>query len=159
MWRGGELTSGQASHLRGVLSWLDSSFMGRPCRAALSALVARQYYDDTTAIPEGSNLHASLRYLQAAVRYAPAVPVPLLAPPQPPIVVYTDASLEDGRLRIGAKVLVPGRRPSVVVYDPSQQVTAWWCGHSDHIINQGELLAAPVLASTVPELLRARDIL
>ena len=28
VWERGELTSGQASHLRGVLSWLDSSFMG-----------------------------------------------------------------------------------------------------------------------------------
>ncbi|CAK0834388.1 unnamed protein product [Prorocentrum cordatum] len=85
VWERGELTSGQASHLRVVLSWLDSSCIGRLCRAALSALVARQYYDGTTAIPERSNLHASRRYLQAAVRYAPATPLPLLAPPRRPI--------------------------------------------------------------------------
>eukprot|EP00972_Heterocapsa_arctica_P044557 6576369-Heterocapsa_arctica.AAC.1 len=41
----GALTPGEASKMRGTPQWLDTGLAGRPCRGAMSALVARQYYE------------------------------------------------------------------------------------------------------------------
>eukprot|EP00971_Amphidinium_carterae_P219044 4348056-Amphidinium_carterae.1 len=40
------LSPASASKLRGVVQWVDNWLLGRPCRGALSALVARQYYEN-----------------------------------------------------------------------------------------------------------------
>ena len=74
------------------------------------------------------------------------------------MVVYTDASDEGGRIRIGALVLVPGQVPHGLVYDVSPELSPL-LGAQGTKINQAELLAAPVLIASAHELLRGRDLL
>ena len=92
------------------------------------------------------------------VENAPDVAIPVFGQPSLPVVVYTDDSLVGGLARIGIEDLVLGRRPAVCVYDDSPALREC-CGESEHIINQAELLAASSLASSLPELVRNRDVL
>ena len=75
------------------------------------AFTARQYWEVTTSVPAGSNLWMALHFVIAAARHAPDMAVDLIETSLPPVVLYTDASDEDGNTRIGAKLLVPGQPP------------------------------------------------
>ena len=103
-------------------------------------------------------MEASLLYLAAVMQHAPSNFVSLARSPSRPVLVYTDASLEKGVARLGAWVLVPGARVRVLTYDVSERLLSWR-GPSEHIINQIELLTAPVLAVSAPGLIRNRDVL
>ena len=151
------LTSGNASKLRGALTWLDTGLDGRVCRGALSALVARQYYDRDDSVEPGSNLDLSLGFLESAVTHQVVRAVPVTLKVRKPVLVYTDASAEATGVRIGAMVVVPGQPTEVLVYDPPQEVVDRW-GDGDTIINQAELHAAPVVACTMPDALRDADV-
>ena len=95
------LQSGESAHLRGNITGLDTSLAGRPCRGALSALVARQYYEVTTAI--APKLRCRLQSPSSAARHPPR-------DPPPAVLVYTDASAEGGKPpRVGVLVYDPGR--------------------------------------------------
>ncbi|CAK0907813.1 unnamed protein product, partial [Prorocentrum cordatum] len=80
--------------------------------------------------------------------------------PLPPAVVYTDASADTGRPpRLGAPVFVLGRTPACPVYDVSDNMSAHFGSQGGHVINQAELLAAPLLAWSMPSVLQNRDVL
>ena len=152
----GKMTSGEAAHIRGVAQWLDSVIAGRPCRGAMTALIARQHYEAEVGITP--NLEMSLRYLLAAIEHLPDAVFELFARSGPPVVVYTDASAEGHRVRIGGIVYARGARPSVFVYDVSAHLRPL-LGEGETVINQAELLAAPLLLHSAPGLLRGKDIL
>ena len=123
---------------------------------AMPALIAGQHYEqeeDTTP-----NLRWALEYLRAALLHIPNKPIPLLPRSEPPVVIYTDASDEVRGARVGGIVYVPGHRPAVFVYDVTHRTRAL-LGPQDKVINQAELLAAPLLVYTTPERLRGQDIL
>ena len=61
-------------------------------------------------------------------------------------------------MRIGAMVVAPGAPAEIVVYDPPHEVIALW-GSGASIINQAELHAAPVVTSTMPDMLREADVI
>ena len=112
------MTSGNASKLRGALTWLDTGLDGRVCRGALSALVARQYYEQDESVKTGSSLDLSLGFLEAAVRHQVVRAVPITLEVKKPVLVYTDAAAEATGVRIGAMVIAPGQPTEVLVYDP-----------------------------------------
>ena len=152
-----KLGSGRASKLRGKFTWLDTGLLGRVCRGALAALTARQYYEHSEEVHE--NLLASLLFLEAAAAYHPERAVPLLPEETRPVLVYTDASAEHGKVRIGALVVVPGRSyADALVYDVPTEVQQLWGEHKT-IINQAELHAAPLVVTTLPESLRGREVI
>ena len=154
--RNGKLTSGEAAHIRGAAGWLDTALAGRPCRGALTALIARQHCEAEECITP--NLGWSLRYLQAAVLHLPDANFELFATAEAPAVIYTDASAEGDNVRLGGIVYIRGRRPLIFVYDVSPSL---WplLGAGGTVINQAELLAAPLLLYSAPEALRGEDIM
>ena len=121
------------------------------------AFTARQYWEVTTSVSAGSNLWMALHFVIAAARHAPDMAVDLIETSLPPVVLYTDASDEDGFTRIGAKLLVPGQAPRVTVWDPSTADKRHW-GTQDTVINQAELHAALLSACTWTRLLQHRDV-
>ena len=129
---------------------------GRPCRGAMSALIARQHYEHEESITP--NLRWSLDYIVEALRHMPAKSIPITPCTSKPVVVYTDASDEPGRTRVGGMVLVPGAKPAVFVYDVSPKIRPL-LGPQTAVINQAELLAGPLLLFTAPDLLRGRDVI
>ena len=152
------LPSGRASKVRGTATWIDTGLEGRVCRGALTALIARQYYEDSEDVPPGSNIDHCLAFLAAAAAHQSVRAIPLKIRARRPVLVYTDASAEKGKVRIGAMVIAPGARTEIVVYDPPQKVVDAW-GTGDTIINQAELHAAPIVACTMPHLLRQADVI
>ena len=58
----GKCSSAQASTLRGKLQSLDSGLLGKVCRGATVALIARQYYESTVVITQ--HLRFALVYLR-----------------------------------------------------------------------------------------------
>ena len=64
-----KLTPGDASKLRGVLGWLEGTFVGKPLGGAMSSLIARQFWDHQHfTTPQ---LQQSLQVLGLAVAVAP----------------------------------------------------------------------------------------
>ena len=111
----GFLSAAQASKLRGRLTWLDTNLSGRVCRGAMSALIARQYYELASEITV--NLDSALRFLVAVVEHQPDRAVPLCLAPARPVVVYTDASDERGQVRVGALVFDDEGIGHILVHD------------------------------------------
>ena len=120
--------------------------------------IARQYYEHDRTLLEGSNLWECCEYLKAALISAPDRRVQLFAPRLAPVLVYTDASLEAGKARIGALVKIP-EGPVLVMSKDIEGDLRMMCGDSDHFISQAELLAAPLLVHSMPTQLAGRDII
>ena len=113
------MSLGLPSQLRGWRPWLDMALLGKPWRGALSAFIARPYWETSTNVIPGSNLALDIDYLVAAMRHAQDLCLAVSPSQERPVLVYTDASLEAGVARIGICLLVPGSRPRVVVNDVS----------------------------------------
>ena len=143
------LTTGAAAKLRDKATWLDSGLAGRCCRGALSSLADVQY---------GRNPDSKATSTKQCAAMAPPRTVPLLANPSAPVLVYTDASADHVRVRIGALVLHPGGKAFGMVYDVPEKVAQPWRGEGAGI-NQAELYAANVLAWSAPQLLAGADVI
>ena len=150
------MSSGAAAKVRGIGTWLDTGMAGRCCRGAMAALTARQHWEKDTRVTD--NLRDCLRYLLAAVRQAPDRTVWLSAPARAPVIVYTDASDEKGEARIGGIVYKSGCKPHVFSYVVPEWLRKTW-GPQRTIINQAELAGVPILAATMPDMLREQDVI
>jgi len=150
------LTSGAAAKMRGIATWLDTGLQGRCCRGALSALVARQYWELTTDITE--NLSLCMAYLAAAAAHALMRCIALRPVAKRPVLVYTDAADERGLAKLGGVIFRHGDKPQAMTFDVPQWLRESW-GQQDTIINQAELVAVPILAMTMPDLLRDEDVI
>ena len=125
--RSRHLSSGTASKMRGLASWMDAALAGRCLRAAGHALTARQYWDRGGDVFEGSNLWESLRYIAAAAQWMPDRCVSLVRPEVPPVRIYTDAAADEGRVRLGAKMLLPDGRTLITVLDADEALEVSAC--------------------------------
>ena len=74
------------------------------------------------------------------------------------MLVYTDASAVGDQVRIGALAIAPGVAPQALIYDVPEEVRALW-GTGDVVINQAELHAGPLVATSMPEILRQREVI
>ena len=153
------MSSGLASKIRGLATWLDSGLSGRCLRGPKYGLPARQYWESEEAIHEGSNLHLAILYIMAAVKHMPGRTIAIIDDADKfPLVLYTDASQDANRTRIGAEVLIPGKQPRPTVCDiPNHIVQSW--GDLETSVNQAELFAGMVVGSTWRKQLRNADVL
>ena len=133
-----------------------SHVASRCCRGALSSLVDVQYGWNPDS--KATSTKQFLEYLAAVAATAPPRIIPLLANPSAPVLVYTNASADHERVRIGALVLHPGGKIFGMVYDVLGEVAQPWRGEGAGI-NQAELYAANVLVWSAPQLLADADVI
>ena len=105
------MTPGEASKLRGLLMWLDTGLLGRPCRGALSAVIARQYWEHAPNHQITPPLARALRYLHTATTTIPPRIVPLHTGDRDHVLLYTDAATNTPGLRIGILLVDKSRKP------------------------------------------------
>eukprot|EP00971_Amphidinium_carterae_P346954 6488721-Amphidinium_carterae.1 len=105
------LSPASASKLRGVVQWVDGWLLGRPCRGALTALIARQYFEDRPGHQLTEKLTDALTYIRYTMEVASGRILHLRQLQVQPIIIYTDASAEGWVLRLGTLILKPGQRP------------------------------------------------
>jgi len=149
------LTSAEASSFRGKIQWLDSRLAGKPCRGALGALIARQYWERTNVVHP--RLDDCLAYLSLAAYSLPSRFVPVHRSSLPPVVVYSDCSARNTALRIGVLILRDGAAYAASCDVPLCVVQAWV--PRGQYISLGELLAGPVCVALGKSLLWDRDVL
>ena len=104
------------------------------------------------------SLEQCLLYIKAAAAYAPDRSIRLRTVQRPPVIAYTDASDEGGVAKLGGIVFAPGQKPHVMMFAVPPQMRALW-GEQATIINQAELVAVPILALTMADLLRHQDVI
>eukprot|EP00971_Amphidinium_carterae_P129735 2569852-Amphidinium_carterae.1 len=97
--------------MRGVIQWIDSWLLGRPCRGMLAALVARQYYERTEAHELTHTLRQALLYLKAALLAAQGRVISISSAAPRPVLVYTDAAAEGLDVKLGALLIPPVGKP------------------------------------------------
>ena len=119
-------------------------------------MVARQHYERELSVTP--NLGQAIRYLLAVLEAMPDVVPDIFQRPDSPVVIYTDASAEGSRVRIGGIIFEVGRRPAIFAHDVSEQ-TRPLLGEGDTVINQAELLAAPLLVYSAPARLKGKDVI
>ena len=159
----GPLSAGDASKLRGTLQWTDMHLMGRPCRAALSSLVDRQYRDETDVITDA--LDSALRFLEFAVRQLPDHCIRVGASPTPCVIMYTDATTEHGPgphgLRLGSLVFHRSDlHPSSALafsWDVPMEVQYKLNVRATQIM-PAEMLAVPLSLMALSSCFRGRDV-
>ena len=149
------LTSGGASKLRGLLQWIDTGISGRPCRGALCALVARQYWEDLQQVTP--RLRTALEYLRLCVETMPSRNIPMTFHGVKKAIVYSDASTDgpEGGLRVGILVVAPGEQTECATVDVPPEIVELW-GFRKTYIGQGELLAGPLAQWLFSDRLRGR---
>ena len=106
-----KLTPAEASKLRGLLQWADRGLTGRPCRGALTALTARQYYEKVRGHSLTPKLEEALGFLQTALQVMPDRKMLLGKEEEQPIVMSTDASTRKGGLILGILLMELGHKP------------------------------------------------
>ena len=151
------VTPADAAKLRGLFNWLEGTFMGKPLSGALSAFVARQYWEQTDDITEALSL--SMRYW-LVLRHMPARTVRVFPRPQVPVVIYTDASTEAPRAsacRLGMYIVFDGQH-FVASVDVPEHVMHFWRERQTYI-NVLELVAVPLLAMSAPQFFRGCDVI
>ena len=151
------MTPGEASKLRGLLMWLDTGLLGRPCRGALSAVIARQYGEHAPNRQITPPLAIALRYLHTATTTIPPRIVPLHTGDRDHVLLYTDAATNTPGLRIGILLVDKGRKPLCSTYDVPDEVIDQWRFRTTYI-GQGELLAGPLALWIHRKSLQGRDI-
>lgn len=97
-----------AGKLRGDLNWMFSNCAGNVGRFAGPVLTALQAADQPALDPTACQ---SLRILLQIVQQASPHDICVCGPPKPLLRVYSDASFEDGELRLGWVCMPPGQRP------------------------------------------------
>jgi len=150
------LTSSDASSLRGKAQWLDSKLIGRPCRGAFSALIARQYYDTTDAITPV--MSSSLEHICVVSKHLPCRHLPFEQSTTKPVIIYTDcATYGPTNLRVGVLLIHP-----TGTFVTSVDVPQWFIDTfllREKYINLGELIAGPIAVSFFPKLLANQDVI
>ena len=152
------LSSGEASKLRGILTWLESTFSGKPLAGAKSALIARQYWDTEHELTV--TLQKSLEILQLALGHLPPRTVHIFPALSKPVVVYTDASTEapcPSGCRIGVWIH-DGETIWCETVDVPRDILAAWLPRKTQI-NLLELLAVPLVARANASILKSRDVI
>ena len=100
----------------------------------------------------------ALHFAMAAALHSPDLAVNLVELPSPPVVLYTDASGERGKTRLGAKLRITGELPRITISDPQPEDKAHW-GAQETVISQAGLHAAPLSVITWARFLRRRRVL
>ena len=143
--------------MRGQAGWAGTLLHGKCGRLALRFLKSRQYSGDKdTAVSDFAARELQLLLLIAEQALARALPV--LQEAKRPVVIYSDASYEQGQARCGWVILRPGYKPvgqTVVVN--SDWLAAWEPRQTQ--IFAAEAFCALLVPFNVPQLLADQDLL
>jgi hypothetical protein len=151
----GQLSRDDAGKLRGDVTWLFTMCSGHLGKLAGPALTAHQFGESTHLLP-------SERRQLEVLRWAVLTSKPRDIPVHPQCAqvtrVYSDASFEDGILRLGWVIFPPTSVPvgGTCVVPPS--VIAHWKPRTQQIY-PGETLAAVVVPALCPTVLCNADVL
>ena len=149
------LSRDDAGKLRGDVAWLFTMCLGHLGKLAGPTLTSHQYGDDARLSPLD---RLNLQVLRCAVLLAQPRDIPVLHSQQQLVRVYTDASFEQGELRLGWVVFAGSDTPVGGTCLVPAEILAQWKPRTQQIF-PGETLAALVLPLLCPDLLRSRDIL
>ena len=142
-----------AGKLRGDVMWLFSMCMGHIGKLAGPVLTRHQTSDDETLQPlERQHLLA----LRAAVLMARPRDIPVFPCLELTTTVYSDASFEDGVLRLGWIIFPPGGRPVGGTCVVPPRVISQWKPRVQQIY-PGETIAALVIPFLCSDVLRSCD--
>ena len=128
------LTPADASTIRGKIGFLLTAAWGKVGRAATQPLLQREYYDTDYSFSPA--LDAMCEFFEALLPDLPALCIPIVPDPRPPVVLYTDAMFR--RMAGDPAVLhrdprgVPVSRIGIVVRDSMTGIDR----HSDHALPQ-----------------------
>jgi len=136
------LTSGEASKLRGRAMWLDTGLSGRLCRGALSALSARQYYEDRVEVTQ--ILDSALNLLQVTAAEANNRILFAHRPSRPPIVLWTDAMAEGDEVKLGLLLFTGKDKPMLGAHYRYPAADLELFGNIKHYSGPAELFGAPL---------------
>eukprot|EP00434_Breviolum_minutum_P039847 symbB.v1.2.035390.t1/scaffold4753.1/size44016/3 len=149
------LSRDEAGKLRGDLCWLFSMCSGHTGKIAGPLLTEKQHGTDPNL--SESDIR-TLHLLQAMVSISLPRDVHVRSDAPPPVVIYSDASFEDGVLRLGWVIFdgtaVPVGRSCVV---PPAVLESWLERRQQ--ISPGETICGLLVPIVHPEVLRSRDVL
>eukprot|EP00439_Symbiodinium_sp_Y106_P048960 s3206_g6.t1 len=152
----GRLERESAGKLRGDLQWFFSMVSGQACRFAAPLL--RKYPHSDCAVLDSPAISV-LETLRRLVVLAEPRSIDISTNPTELMHVYTDASFEDGQLRLGwimfSSAFARPRGGTCVV--PQRAIDEWM--PRDQQIFMGETLAVLLLLILFPEMFRQRDVL
>ena len=145
----------EAGKLRGDLCWLFSMCSGHAGKIAGPLLTDKQHGSD----PNLSEVDLrTLQLLHGMVSVSLPRDVHVRADAPPPLLIYSDASFEDGVLRLGWVIIdglsVPVGRTCVV---PEVVLESWLDRRQQ--ISPGETMRGLLVPTIHPDLLRQRDVL
>eukprot|EP00435_Cladocopium_sp_Y103_P038090 s83_g10.t1 len=151
------LTQDDAGKLRGDLTWMFSLSAGHLGRLAQPVL-AKCSANEITPLEDDDVV--SLRVLLHIVLDCQPRGIQVCGSDRAPLLIYSDASFEDGILRLGWVVLSLGTntRPQGGTCVVPPEVLATWLPRKQQIY-PGEAVVALVLPVLLPEVLAARGIL
>ena len=150
-----QLDRDSAGKLRGDLQWMYSQCAGHLGRLAGQVFTAHQGDSDPALTPLEARL---LRLLCTLVQDFSPRDIPVVGQLPLPIVVYSDASFENGVLRLGWVIFAPNCTPLGGTTVVPHQVVSSWKGRSQQIF-PGETLCALVLPLLYPTTLESHDLL
>ena len=150
-----QLDRDSAGKLRGDLQWMYSQCAGHLGRLAGQVFTAHQGDSDPALTPLEARL---LRLLCTLVQDFSPRDIPVVGQLPLPIVVYSDASFENGVLRLGWVIFAPNCTPLGGTTVVPHQVVSSWKERSQQIF-PGETLCALVLPLLYPTTLESHDLL
>ena len=150
-----QLDRDSAGKLRGDLQWMYSQCAGHLGRLAGQVFTAHQGDSDPALTPLEARL---LRLLCTLVQDFSPRDIPVVGQLALPIVVYSDASFENGVLRLGWVIFAPNCTPLGGTTVVPHQVVSSWKERSQQIF-PGETLCALVLPLLYPTTLESHDLL
>lgn len=151
----GHLPRDDAGKLRGDLNWLFSMCSGHAGKIAGPLLTAEQQGVCADLSPEDLT---TLRLLHAVVEGAEPRDIQVGITPRPPLVIYSDASFEDGVLRLGWVIFGATDPPVGRTCAVPASVLSSWIPRIQQI-SPGETLCGLLVPTIHPDLLRHRDAL
>ena len=151
----GTMSRDEASKLRGDVTWLFTMCLGHLGKFAGPVLSSHQYGNQTALTPSDRR---HLEVLRQAVLLARPRDIPIFPNARAVTRIYSDASFEQGVLRLGWIIFPPASTPvgGTCVVPPS--VIATWKERSQQIF-PGETLCALVVPLLFPTTLRGCDAL
>ena len=152
-----QLSPAQASKLRGQAGWTGSLLHGKCGRLALRFLKQRQYAKDGDRTLSLQQLR-ELRLLIAIAKQAPIRHLNILQPPRRPVVIYSDASFENGVAKCGW-VVFPPEGPAVgqAVTVPPEWIASWEPRETQ--IFAAEAFCALLVPFNLPHLFQGQDLI
>ena len=148
-----QLRPDDAGKLRGDLNWLFSMCAGHAGRFAGPVLAAKQHASSPVLLESEAT---TLQLLSIMLRTARPRDVEVCSATKSPLVIYSDASFENGALRVGW-VLMTSPPLGVSCLVPSEVTDTWITRHQQ--IYPGETLCGLLVPWVHGDLLEGRDLL